>query len=45
MGSIPAMQRWIARQLSAWLTQKVQAKVEIENLRLGLLNRIVVDGI
>ena len=45
MGSIPAMQRWSARQLSAWLTQKVQAKVEIENLRLGLLNRIVIDGI
>ena len=45
MGSIPAMQRWSARQLSAWLTQKVQAKVEIESLRLGLLNRIVIDGI
>ena len=45
MGSIPAMQRWSARQLSAWLTQKVQAKVEIKNLRLGLLNRIVIDGI
>lgn len=45
MGNIPAMQRWSARQLSAWLTGKVKARVEIRNLRLGMLNRIVADGI
>lgn len=39
------MQRWSARQLALWLSKRMDTEVSISSMRLGMLNRVVIDGV
>ena len=42
--NIPFMQNWGAKTASGFLAEKLQTKVEIERIKLGIFNRVIVDG-
>jgi len=42
---IPAVQRFIGSQVSEVLAEKLGTKVEIGNIDLGMLNRIIIDDV
>ncbi len=43
--NIPIMQQWGARNISQLLADKLQTQVHIERVRIGIFNRIIIDGI
>ena len=43
--NIPFMQNWGAKTASGFLAEKLQTKVEIERIKLGIFNRVIVDGV
>ena len=45
LSHIPAVQRFVASEVSTALEQKLGTKVHIGNVNIGLLNRIVVDDV
>ena len=43
--NIPSVQRWTAVRLARWLSDELHARVEMSNVRLGLVNRVVIDDV
>ncbi len=45
LGYIPTIQQWGARNLSQFLSDKLQTQVYIERVSIGFFNRVIIDGI
>ena len=45
LAHLPFVQDWIGNEVSNIIAKKLDTKVEIGKIRLGLLNRIVIDGL
>ena len=43
--NIPYMQQWAAGTVSGLLAEKLDTKVDIQRIKLGIFNRVIIDGI
>lgn len=43
--NMPYMQRWAAGTVSGLLAEKLDTKVDIQRIKLGIFNRVIIDGI
>lgn len=43
--NLPAVQKFIARQATSWLSDKLQTTVSISDVRIHLLNRVSIRGV
>ena len=45
LAHLPFVQNWLGDKVSSMIAKKLDTKVEIGNIHLGFLNRVVVDGV
>lgn len=45
LAHLPLVQNWLGDKVSSMIAKKLDTKVEIGNIHLGFLNRVVVDGV